>query len=108
MPSRPLRPVLAAVLALAAGAGGCAPPEAAYTPSEAVRGAPPPELLPNARFGAAFESGGGAAEDLEAGAEDLAERAAALQARAEALSAPVIDPDERARLESAAAAEPGR
>ena len=104
MPSRPLRPVLATVLALAAGAGGCAPPEAAYSPSEAVRDAPPPELVPNARFGEAFESGGGEAEDLEAGAEELAARAAALQARAGALSAPLIEPDERARLEAAAAA----
>jgi len=100
----PLRPVITAVLALAAAASCSAPREAAFTPSEAARGSPPPDLLPTERFTAAFDTVGGEAGALESGAEDLAARAAALQDRAGALDAPVIDPDERARLEAAAAA----
>lgn len=105
MPFRPLRPVAAvAVLSLGSAAGCNAPPDAQFTPSEAVRGTSPPDLLPTSRFTEALATVGSEAEDLQAGADELAARAAALDARASALSAPVLDPADRARLDAASAA----
>ena len=82
---------------------GCALPPSAPAPvSEAVRDMPPPRLAETAQFDAALARAGPDAERLEAGAAALAARAEALRARAAGLADPVLTPDARDRLGSAA------
>ena len=69
-------------------------------PSDAARTAPPPLLAETAQFDAALASAGPEAARLEADSAALAARAEALRARAAALSAPVVEPEARARLEA--------
>jgi hypothetical protein len=96
-----LRPALALAAALATALAGCdQPDEAAIAPSDFVRAAPNPTLLPDAEFTAALATAAPAVARIEAGATLLAARAEALQARAEGLGAPVIDPADRDRLEA--------
>ncbi len=95
------RPALALAAALVTALAGCdQPDEAAIAPSDYVRAAPNPTLLPDAEFTAALATAGPAAARIEAEAALLAARAEALQARAEGLHAPVIDPADRDRLEA--------
>lgn len=89
----------AALLLLLAGCDLPHGPE--FEPSPAVRAAPPPELIETERFRAALAGAPDAAARLEADSETLAARAEALRARGAALDAPVLAPDERARLEDA-------
>ncbi len=92
----------ACLLAVAGALMACEPPDAAKVPiSESARGAPPPRLEPTASFDAALASAAPEARALEAQAADLTARAAALRARAAALGTPVIDSDDRARLDAA-------
>jgi hypothetical protein len=93
----------AAAFAAGLGLAACGPPpEAMVEPSAAVAGLPSPELLPTVAFDAAQADAAPAAERIGAGSEALAGRAEALRARAAGLDAPVLTPDERARLEAAA------
>ena len=89
-------------LALAAALAGCdRPDEAAIAPSDYVRSAPNPTLLPDAEFAAVLATAAPAAARIDAEAVLLAARAEALQARADGLRAPVLAPADRIRLEAA-------
>ena len=77
----------------------CAPEEARVPISESAQAAPPPRLVPTARFDAALAGAAPAAERLGEERAALAARAEALRARAAALDSPVVDPAVRPRLE---------
>jgi hypothetical protein len=99
-------PERAALRAAAVAAGlvlaACGPPpEAVIEPSAEVEGLPAPALLPTAAFEAAQADAAPAAERIGAGSEALAGRAESLRVRAAGLDAPVLTPEERARLEAA-------
>jgi hypothetical protein len=87
----------AALLLLALA--GCDPRGAQFQPSPAALAAPRPELVATGRFRAAQVDAPVAAARLEADSAALAARAEALRARARALDAPVLEPDERGRLD---------
>jgi hypothetical protein len=95
------RATLVAAVLLAA----CAPDDPALLPpSDRVRAAPEPQLMPTAAFDAALAAGPRDIARIEDESDALAARAAALRARAEALQASSpIPPDEAGRLRAATA-----
>lgn len=104
----PCLPAALAALVLAGGAlAGCDAPQGAAPPiSAAAARAPEPRLLATARFDSALAQAQPDAERLGGDRDTLAARAAALRSRAAALGTPVMDADERARLDAGVASPP--